>query len=73
MQAVRNMFFPGHEPAVTLVPWCTFTDPELAHVGMTAAQAREHFVSLASRYTSSHSSAPIVRAPTPRRTARSCS
>ena len=43
VQAVRNMFFPGHEPAVTLVPWCTFTDPELAHAGMTAAQAREHF------------------------------
>jgi pyruvate/2-oxoglutarate dehydrogenase complex dihydrolipoamide dehydrogenase (E3) component len=23
------------------VPWCTFTDPELAHAGMTEAQARE--------------------------------
>jgi pyruvate/2-oxoglutarate dehydrogenase complex dihydrolipoamide dehydrogenase (E3) component len=24
-----------------VVPWCTFTDPELAHVGMTEAQAAE--------------------------------
>ncbi|MCA1692883.1 MAG: hypothetical protein LC733_12055 [Actinobacteria bacterium] len=24
-----------------LVPWCTFTDPELAHVGLTEAEARE--------------------------------
>ncbi len=23
------------------VPWCTYTDPELAHVGLTEAQARE--------------------------------
>jgi len=40
-QAVRNMFFPGHDKAITLVPWCTFADPELAHVGMTAAEAAE--------------------------------
>ncbi len=39
-QAVRNMFFPWHEAAVTQVPWCTFSDPELAHVGLTAAEAR---------------------------------
>jgi pyruvate/2-oxoglutarate dehydrogenase complex dihydrolipoamide dehydrogenase (E3) component len=38
-QAVRDMFFPGRAKAVTLVPWCTFTDPELAHVGMTTAEA----------------------------------
>ncbi len=42
-QAVRNMFFPWHEKAITLVPWCTFTDPELAHVGMTAAEAEERY------------------------------
>lgn len=40
-QAVRNMFFPWHEKAVDLIPWCTFTEPELAHVGMTGAEARE--------------------------------
>lgn len=39
-QAVRGMFFPGSGRAPTLVPWCTFTDPELAHVGMTEAEAR---------------------------------
>lgn len=39
--AVRNMFFPGKARAPDLVPWCTFTDPELAHVGLTAAEARD--------------------------------
>lgn len=38
--AVRDMFFPGRGLAAGLVPWCTFTDPELAHVGLTAAEAR---------------------------------
>lgn len=41
--AVRDMFFPGRGLAAALVPWCTFTDPELAHVGLTAAEAREKF------------------------------
>ncbi len=40
-QAVRDMFFPGKGRADALVPWCTFTDPELAHVGMTIAEAHE--------------------------------
>ena len=35
------MFFPGTSKPTGLVPWCTFTDPELAHVGLTVAQARE--------------------------------
>ena len=39
--AVRDMFFPGRGAPAQLVPWCTFTDPELAHVGLTAAEARE--------------------------------
>jgi pyruvate/2-oxoglutarate dehydrogenase complex dihydrolipoamide dehydrogenase (E3) component len=39
--AIRNMFFPGSERADELVPWCTFTSPELAHVGLTAEEARE--------------------------------
>lgn len=38
--AVRNMFFPASSKATELVPWCTFTDPELAHVGLTEAEAR---------------------------------
>jgi pyruvate/2-oxoglutarate dehydrogenase complex dihydrolipoamide dehydrogenase (E3) component len=39
-RAVRNMFFPGSNRRPYLVPWCTFSDPELAHAGLTAAQAR---------------------------------
>lgn len=39
--AVRNMFFPASSKATELVPWCTFTDPELAHVGMTEAETRK--------------------------------
>ena len=39
--AVRDMFLPGRGSSAQLVPWCTFTDPELAHVGLTAAEARE--------------------------------
>jgi pyruvate/2-oxoglutarate dehydrogenase complex dihydrolipoamide dehydrogenase (E3) component len=40
-RAVRNALFPGTEDDDLLVPWCTYTDPELAHVGQTAAEARE--------------------------------
>jgi pyruvate/2-oxoglutarate dehydrogenase complex dihydrolipoamide dehydrogenase (E3) component len=35
------MFFPGKGKVVAAVPWCTFTDPELAHTGLTEAEARE--------------------------------
>ena len=45
--AVRDMFFPGRGAPPQLVPWCTFTDPELAHVGLTAAEARERYGSRA--------------------------
>ncbi|MDQ7007162.1 MAG: mercuric reductase [Acidobacteriota bacterium] len=39
---VRNALFAGREKASALVmPWCTYTSPELAHVGLTAEQARE--------------------------------
>ena len=41
LRAVRDMFFPGRGTVSDLVPWCTFTDPELAHAGLTAAEARE--------------------------------
>ena len=41
VRAVRDMFFPGRGTVSDLVPWCTFTDPELAHVGMTAEEARQ--------------------------------
>ncbi len=39
--AVRDMFFPGRGTPASLTPWCTFTEPELAHVGLTAAEARD--------------------------------
>ncbi len=39
--ALRDMFFPGKARGIGLVPWCTFTDPELAHAGLTAAEAVE--------------------------------
>jgi pyruvate/2-oxoglutarate dehydrogenase complex dihydrolipoamide dehydrogenase (E3) component len=39
-RAVRNMFFPGRSSGTYLVPWCTFTDPELAHAGLTESEAR---------------------------------
>jgi pyruvate/2-oxoglutarate dehydrogenase complex dihydrolipoamide dehydrogenase (E3) component len=42
--AVRNAFLPGNAKGVTnLVPWTTFTDPEVAHVGLTEADARAEF------------------------------
>jgi len=42
--AVRNALLPGASKGVTdLVPWTTFTDPEVAHAGLTEAQAREQF------------------------------
>ncbi|MFN2569200.1 MAG: FAD-dependent oxidoreductase, partial [Candidatus Dormibacteria bacterium] len=39
VRAIRDMFFPGRGRAGALIPWCTFTDPELAHAGMTTAEA----------------------------------
>lgn len=39
-RAVRDMFFPGRGRSRAIVPWCTFTDPELAHAGLTSAEAR---------------------------------
>jgi pyruvate/2-oxoglutarate dehydrogenase complex dihydrolipoamide dehydrogenase (E3) component len=39
VQALRGMFFPGRGRAPKLVAWCTFTDPQLAHVGLTIAEA----------------------------------
>ncbi len=43
-QAVRNALFPGHSQGFTnIIPWTTFTDPELAQVGLTEPAARESF------------------------------
>ena len=39
---VRNALFMGRQRVSKLViPWCTYTDPEIAHVGMYVKQARE--------------------------------
>lgn len=39
--AVRNGLFPGRSRFDTRVmPWATFTEPEVAHVGLTEAEAR---------------------------------
>jgi pyruvate/2-oxoglutarate dehydrogenase complex dihydrolipoamide dehydrogenase (E3) component len=38
---IQNALFFGRRRASALViPWCTYTSPELAHVGLTAEQAR---------------------------------
>jgi pyruvate/2-oxoglutarate dehydrogenase complex dihydrolipoamide dehydrogenase (E3) component len=39
VRAVRDMFFPGKGTIDGLIPWCTFTDPELAHAGLTVLEA----------------------------------
>ncbi len=40
--AVRNALLPSSSRGITdQVPWTTFTDPEVAHVGMTEEQARQ--------------------------------
>lgn len=41
--AIRDMFFPGKAKFTDVVPWCTFTDPELARVGLTHAEAVERY------------------------------
>lgn len=41
---VRNVLSPlSQKIRYDAVPWCTFTDPELAHVGLTEPEARERF------------------------------
>ncbi|MBI2252188.1 MAG: FAD-dependent oxidoreductase [Armatimonadetes bacterium] len=43
-QAVRNALLIGSSEGFTdVVPWTTFTDPEVAHVGLTEEQARKKF------------------------------
>lgn len=40
--AVQNALFFGRKRMSGLtIPWCTYTDPEIAHVGMSVRQARE--------------------------------
>ena len=40
--AVRNALFPGRQRLSALtIPWCTYTDPAIAHVGLYVRQAHE--------------------------------
>ena len=43
VRAVRDMFIVGTGKVVASVPWCTFTDPELAHAGLTEAEAHDEY------------------------------
>src|SRR6202165_2119701 len=39
---IRNALFLGRQRVSALtIPWCTYTDPEIAHVGLYVKQARE--------------------------------
>ena len=39
---VRNALFPGRRRLSALtIPWCTYTDPEIAHVGLYVREANE--------------------------------
>lgn len=59
--AVSNLLFPvGLRADYSAVPWTTFTDPELAHVGLTEAQARDHHGDAARTYV--HRFADVDRA-----------
>ena len=44
---LANALFMGRQKVSALiVPWCTYTDPEIAHVGLTAGQAEEQGIAL---------------------------
>ncbi len=45
---LRNALFFGRQRASRLtVPWCTYTDPEIAHVGLSEAEARQRGIAVA--------------------------
>jgi pyruvate/2-oxoglutarate dehydrogenase complex dihydrolipoamide dehydrogenase (E3) component len=44
---IQNALFFGRKRAANLViPWCTYTDPEVAHVGLTEADARRQGIAV---------------------------
>lgn len=46
-QVVQNALFFGRKKLSTLqVPWCTYTDPEVAHVGLYTHQAQEKGIAI---------------------------
>ncbi len=45
---LRNALFFGRQRASQLtIPWCTYTDPEIAHVGMYEAEAKKRGIAVA--------------------------
>lgn len=45
--AVRNALFLGRQRrSRLLIPWCTYTDPEIAHVGLHVRQAQEQGIDI---------------------------
>ena len=65
--AVSNAFLPFKKRAnYNAVPWCTFTDPELARSGLTEAEAREKYGSKIRVYRAEY--AKLDRARTERAT-----
>src|SRR5262249_53613068 len=44
---IQNTLFPGRARATALtLPWCTYTDPEIAHVGLYESDARERGIAV---------------------------
>lgn len=44
---IRNTLFPGKSKVSGLVvPWCTYTDPEVAHVGLSERTAKEQGIEI---------------------------
>ena len=42
VKLVRNMLFPGRSPVdYSHIPWGLYTDPEVGHIGMTEAEAKQ--------------------------------
>ena len=45
--ALQNaLFYRRLRASALVIPWCTYTDPELAHVGLTAVQAQERGIAI---------------------------
>jgi pyruvate/2-oxoglutarate dehydrogenase complex dihydrolipoamide dehydrogenase (E3) component len=45
---IQNALFPGPKKRISrlVVPWCTYTDPEIAHVGLYAHEAEQKGIKL---------------------------
>jgi pyruvate/2-oxoglutarate dehydrogenase complex dihydrolipoamide dehydrogenase (E3) component len=45
---IQNALFPGPKKRVSalIIPWCTYTDPEIAHVGLYANQAEQRGITV---------------------------